>query len=71
MSIPSVAMRLGTLRTVTMSPLTRPTAAPIASMARITHQVASASLPSSIEEPMTVSVMSEPTERSKPPDTMT
>ncbi len=69
--MPSVAMSDGTFRKVVTAPLTRPTMNPPSSRARMTHQVALGSLLARMAPMMTVEVTTEPTERSKPPETST
>ena len=70
-SIPSVVMNDGTRRRVVISPLTRPTAAPIASSSAMTGHVLPGSPSISRAATTTTTVTSEPTDRSNSPETMT
>ena len=69
--MPSVVMNDGTLSQLVTAPLKTPTAIPMRNMTAMTHQVLAGSPPMSMELPSTTSVISDPTDRSKPPETMT
>ena len=69
--MPSVVMNDGTRSRVVISPLTSPTATPIASSSAITGQVVAGSPSISRAATTTTTVTSEPTDRSNSPETIT
>jgi hypothetical protein len=70
-SIPSVTMNDGTSSLVLITPLMAPTAAPMPSISSITQAVADSSPSISRAAITTSAVTSDPTDRSKPPLTIT